>query len=133
MKREEVGAAAFGFALACAMFLIIALAGASLSGSAFFNSGANVIQWTSGPGLIAALAMGAWARWHSRCATRFCIRRGEHPVDGTVKRVCVHHHTREHHRLVYSLHAVDHPWGFSHLKAKPPPHSTAPRGRRRGL
>ena len=118
MKREEVGAAAFGFALACAMFLIIALAGASLSGSTFFNSGANVIQWTSGPGLIAALAMGAWARWHSRCAYGICVRRGEHPVTGTVKKVCTHHHTAHHHRHVHSAHAVEFGWGATHTKKR---------------
>ena len=115
MKREEIGAAAFGFGLACAMFLIIALAGGALGSSVFFNSGANVIQWTSGPGLIAALAMGAWARWHGRCAYGICIRRGEHPVDGTVKKVCTHHHTVKHHRMVYSLHAVNFGWGATHI------------------
>ena len=116
MKGEEIGAAAFGFALACSMFLVIALAGGVLSGSTFFNSGANVIQWTSGPGLIAALAMGAWARWHGRCAYGVCIRKGEHPVDGTVKKVCTHHHTVEHHRAVNALHHVAGKlaWGESH-------------------
>jgi len=116
VKGEEIGAAAFGFALACSMFLVIALAGGVLSGSTFFNSGANVIQWTSGPGLIAALAMGAWARWHGRCAYGVCIRKGEHPVDGTVKKVCTHHHTVEHHRAVNALHHVAGKlaWGESH-------------------
>lgn len=121
MKREEIGAAAFGFALACSMFVVIAFAGGDLSGSTFFNSGANVIQWTSGPALIAGLSMAAWARWHNRCAYGICVRRGEHPVDGTVKKVCRHHHLPEQHRVVHALYAVEQGWGYSHLKQRPNP------------
>jgi hypothetical protein len=131
VKAEEIGAAVFGFALACAMFLVIALAGGVLSGSTFFNSGANVIQWTSGPALIAGLSMAAWSHWHNRCAYGLCIRHGEHPVDGTVKKVCRHHHLANHHRAVYAMHAVEHAWGYSHLKQAAKPATS--RGRARGL
>jgi len=116
MRREEIGAAIFGFALACGMFLVAHLAGSSLSSSTFYNVGANEIQWVSGVGLIAGLSMAAWARWHNRCGVNLCIRRGEHPVAGTVRKVCTHHHTREHHELVHALHWCENKfgWGDTH-------------------
>jgi hypothetical protein len=95
-----------------------------LSGKLAFNAGANVIQWTSGPATFAAVGVIAYQFFVRRCAMPLCVRRGEHPVDGTLKKVCHQHHTLRHHLHVHSLHAERHAlsgkleWGQSHREAQ---------------
>jgi hypothetical protein len=91
-----------------------------LGANVYFNSGANLIQWSSGPATLGAVVAFVWMRWNDRCrATRLCVRRGEHPVKGTKVRVCSRHHTLRHHELVYGLHHVEGElgWGDSHTRA----------------
>lgn len=79
-----------------------------LGGKPWFNSGANVLQWISGPGTFAAVAAGVALYFNRRCAAPRCVRLGEHPVDGTLQKVCDHHHTLAHHEAVYDRHADAH-------------------------
>lgn len=91
-----------------------------LAGQETFNAGANVIQWTSGPATFAAVGVIVYQFFVRRCAMPLCVRRGEHPVDGTLKKVCHQHHTLEHHLRVHDLFGAAHTasarlhWGQSH-------------------
>lgn len=108
MKRGEFGAVLAAAAIAGAIGLVLALFAANLVRDDYFNVGSTLLQYTSGPATIGAVAMAGWLRWHRTCAVPYCLRFGEHPVDGTLKKVCVHHHTLEHHELVHDLHAEAH-------------------------
>jgi hypothetical protein len=128
VKREEVGAVVLAAAIAGALGLVLALFGKALNTSVYFGSGSNLIQYVSGPATIGALAMAAWIRWHRTCAIPSCLRLGEHPVAGTLRKVCTHHHTLEHHRHVHDLQGHAHRatgrlgWGETHkiVKGKKP-------------
>jgi uncharacterized membrane protein len=91
-----------------------------LNGQLAFSAGANVIQWISGPATLAAVVAVLYGYFVRRCAMPFCVRRGEHPVDGTLKKVCHEHHTRGHHERVFDLFRHEHvvsgrlDWGQSH-------------------
>ena len=96
-----------------------------------FSAGANVIQWISGPATFAAVVVVIYHYFVRRCATPWCVRYGEHPVEGTLQKVCHCHHTLEHHRLVWDIHHEAHQaserllWGESHkppVKRKPRAH-----------
>ena len=74
----------------------------------WFSNGSNLIQWISGPGLLIGIGVGLWTRWHRSCAVPWCFRLGEHPVEGTLHKVCRQHHTERHHAVVRGLHAEAH-------------------------
>lgn len=108
----------------------------SLNALSWFGSGANVIQWTSGIGVALAIATAVTMHLTRTCAASWrCFRRGEHPVAGTLEKVCDHHHTLQHHEAVHSKHAAAHAAsgrldrGESHARVRPPV-SRAPRTRR---
>ena len=109
MTKPETGLLIL-VAIVVAVFLAILSTEALvwLSNSLQFNTGANVIQWTSGPATFSAVIMGFWMRYNKTCAVPWCPRLGEHPVDGTLKHVCNKHHTLKHHELVYDLHQEAH-------------------------
>lgn len=91
-----------------------------LNGRSWYSDGANEIQWAGGIATFGGIAMLAWWYWSRRCGAPRCVRIGEHPVDGTLRKVCRHHHTREHHELVHDLEGEAHRlagrlgWGESH-------------------
>ena len=86
------------------------------STNVYVNGTSNVLGLLSAPSLLAALALGGWVRWHRTCKVPYCLRLGEHPVKGTTAKVCSHHHTLEHHRLVHDHNQVEGRlgWGESH-------------------
>lgn len=80
-----------------------------LNGQTWFGSGANLIQWTSGIGMLLAIATAVSMHYSRTCAAHwYCLRRGEHPVDGTLQKVCHCHHTIEGHENVYLAHGENH-------------------------
>lgn len=87
-----------------------------LNQHAWYSDGANLIQWAGGVSTFAGLGLFGWMYWSRRCGAPRCVRFGEHQVAGTVRKVCKHHHSPEHHRIVHALHSVEHAWGFSHLR-----------------
>jgi hypothetical protein len=120
MTRGERGIVVLCLALAVVVASLAVFASAWLNGQGWFGASANVVQLISAPGLFAAVAVAAWARWHRTCAVPWCLRSGEHPVGGTLRKVCAAHHTLEHHELVHDLHGAAHAlsgrlgWGESH-------------------
>ena len=108
VKRGELGTLLIGFAIAVALVVAIGVWAHVLAGSDYSNGGSNLLGIIGTVPLIAALAVAAWTRWHRTCAVPYCLRTGEHPVDGTLQKVCNHHHTLEHHNLVYDLHHAEH-------------------------
>jgi hypothetical protein len=121
VKRDEIGATVLS-ALVVTAFVVILASGLAdvLGGLGWFSNGSNVIQWISGPATLAAVATALWMRWSRTCAVPYCLRFGEHPVAGTLKKVCTHHHTLHHHLVVHNLHHDAHiaagrlGWGESH-------------------
>jgi hypothetical protein len=107
-KRKELGSVAIGIAITVGLIVAIAVWAHVLAGSDYSNGGSNLLGIIGTVPLITALAVAAWARWHHTCAVPYCLRTGEHPVDGTLQKVCSHHHTLEHHNLVYDLHHAEH-------------------------
>jgi ABC-type nickel/cobalt efflux system permease component RcnA len=108
VKRGELGTLLIGLAIAVALVVAIGVWAHVLAGSDYSNGGSNLLGIIGTVPLIAALAVAAWTRWHRTCAVPYCLRTGEHPVDGTLQKVCNHHHTLEHHNLVYDLHHAEH-------------------------
>lgn len=128
MKRDEKRFAILVLMVAAAFAAVLATGLAdTLGGLAWFSNGSNLIQWISGPATLAAVATALWMRWHRTCAVPYCLRFGEHPVDGTLRKVCTHHHSRDHHLRVFDLHGEAHllegklGWGESHTVAMGPP------------
>ena len=121
MNRGERGALLVGVFLV-GVFVAALAAGVAneLGRHGWFSNGSNLIQWLSAPGLFAAITIAAWHRWSRRCAIPFCIRQGEHPVDGTLHRVCHNHHTADGHARVRGIHGEAHRlagrlgWGERH-------------------
>lgn len=103
MKREEIGAAAVGFALGALIIGALVQATSWFAASDYSNAASNLLGIIAGPSLIAGLAVAAWRRWHCRCSVPRCVRLGEHPVDGCLGKVCDVHHTSDHHRIVFKL------------------------------
>jgi hypothetical protein len=123
VKRDEKGLAIVVVLVASAFAAVIVTGIAdTLGGLAWFSNGSNLIQWISGPATLAAVATALWMRWHRTCAVPYCLRFGEHPVNGTLRKVCAHHHSIEHHLLVYDIHGEAHRlgaklgWGESHSR-----------------
>ena len=79
-----------------------------LGALSWFSNGANVIQWVSGPATFGAIIAFGYRYFVRRCAVPLCIRAGEHPVEGTLKNVCTHHHTTHDHRLVQRIYTDAH-------------------------
>ena len=71
-------------------------------GGVWSNMIASVL-WTAPAWLLAVFA---WK--HRRCAVLWCHRLGEHPVDGTLHKVCKRHHTLRHHLWVHAKHGEAH-------------------------
>jgi hypothetical protein len=128
MKRNELGVLATGAMVAGAIIVAMLVWGTLFSNSIWTNGGSNLLGVIVGPSLAASIGVAAWTRWSSRCrATKPCIRRGEHPVAGTTKKVCEHHHTLDFHKRVYAEYHVDGMlgWGESHhLETKEPAAAT---------
>ena len=89
----------------------------------WFGSGANEVQWASGVATFAAVAAGVLGYFARICAASpWCLRFGEHPVDGTLKKVCKRHHRLECHEAVHDRHGAAHAasgrlgWGESHKR-----------------
>ena len=123
MKRNELGVFATGAIVAGAIIGAMLIWGTLFSNSIWTNGGSNLLGVIVGPSLAASIGVAAWTRWCTRCrATKPCIRRGEHPVAGTTKSVCEHHHTLRDHENVFRAYHDDSKlgWGESHnLEAKP--------------
>ena len=87
-----------------------------LNNQQWWADGANEIQWAGGLATFAGIGAIGWWYWQRRCGQPRCIRLGEHPVAKTRRKVCHHHHTVEHHRLVAELHRVEGKlgWGETH-------------------
>jgi hypothetical protein len=122
VKRNEIGAMVIGIAIAIGLAIAIAVWHRVFASSDYSNGGSNILGIIGTVPLIAALAVAAWTRWHRTCAVPYCLRTGEHPVEGTLEKVCNHHHTVEHHRRVFDLHHEAHvasgrlDFGESHTK-----------------
>jgi hypothetical protein len=108
VKRNEIGAVLIGVAIAIGLAITIAVWHRVFASSDYSNGGSNILGIISTVPLIAALAVAAWTRWHRTCAVPYCLRTGEHPVEGTLEKVCNHHHTVEHHERVFALHHEAH-------------------------
>jgi hypothetical protein len=108
VKRNEIGAVLIGIAIAAGLAIAIGVWHRIFASSDYSNGGSNILGIIGTVPLIAALAVAAWTRWHRTCAVPYCLRTGEHPVEGTLQKVCSHHHTVEHHKLVYDLHHEAH-------------------------
>jgi hypothetical protein len=127
VKRSEIGAVLIGVAIAIGLAIAIFAWHRAFASSDYSNGGSNILGIIGTVPLIAALAVAAWARWHRTCAVPYCLRTGEHPVDGTLQKVCNHHHTVKHHELVYDLHHDAHvasgrlDFGQSHTRRSAPP------------
>jgi hypothetical protein len=93
-----------GIAIAIGLAITIIVWAHVFASSQYSNGGSNLLGIIGTVPLIAALAVAAWTRWHRTCAVPYCLRTGQHPVDGTLEKVCNHHHTLKHHELVYDLH-----------------------------
>jgi hypothetical protein len=103
-KRNEIGVFVLAILIAVGLLVMILAWADVFANSRYSNGGSNLLGIIGTVPLIAALAVAAWARWHRTCAIPYCRRTGEHPVKGTLEKVCTHHHTREHHERVYRLH-----------------------------
>ncbi len=103
-KRNEIGAFVIGTLIAVGLLVTILIWAGVFANSRYSNGGSNLLGIIGTVPLIAALAVAAWARWHRTCAIPYCLRLGEHPVRGTLEKVCMYHHTRQHHERVYRLH-----------------------------
>ena len=108
MKGKELGTVLIGAAIAVWVAVVIAIWAHTFNSSDYVGGGSNLLGIIGTVPLIAALAVAAWARWHRTCAVPYCLRTGEHPVDGTLQKVCSHHHTLEHHEQVYDRHHQEH-------------------------
>jgi hypothetical protein len=107
-KRNEVGVLLIGILIAASLVVTIVIWAGVFANSPYSNGGSNLLGIIGTVPLITALAVAAWARWHRTCAVPYCLRTGEHPVKGTLEKVCSHHHTLEHHERVYGLHHEKH-------------------------
>lgn len=108
MRGKELATVWIGIAIALLLTFVILLWAHALNSSDYVGGGSSLLGIIGTVPLIAALAVATWSRWHRSCAVPYCLRTGEHPVDGTLKKVCTHHHTPEHHSLVYDLHHAEH-------------------------
>lgn len=95
MRRAELGAGILAALIVTALVVLDIWAKHWLAGSEAFNTGSNLIQYSSGPALFVAIGMAAWTRWHRTCKVPYCLRLGEHKVAGTQWKLCSHHHTRD--------------------------------------
>jgi hypothetical protein len=116
MKRDEYGALILGVLITVAVLVGVLVAAHWFNTDEHVGGASNLLGLLGAPGLLAAVAMGGWIRWHRTCKVPWCLRLGEHPVKSTTAKVCNHHHTLEHHRLVFDLHQVEGRlgWGESH-------------------
>ena len=128
VKRSEIGAVLIGVVIAAGLAIAIMVWAGVFANSPYSNGGSNLLGIIGTVPLITALALAAWTRWHRSCAVPYCFRTGEHPVAGTLEKVCHHHHTVAHHEKVYDLHHAEHAvsgrleFGQSHTRggATPP-------------
>ena len=97
-----------GVAIALLLVAVVGLWAHAINSSDYIGGGSSLLGIIGTVPLVAALAVAAWTRWHRTCAVRHCLRTGEHPVDGTLEKVCSHHHTVRNHELVYDLHHAEH-------------------------
>ena len=99
MKKNEIGAVAIGVAIGVGLIATIWAWADVFASSKYSNGGSNLLGIIATVPLIAALAVAAWTRWHRTCAVPYCLRTGEHPVEGTLRRSATIT-TAEHHELV---------------------------------
>jgi hypothetical protein len=108
MKKTELGAILIGVVIAIALLGTTLVWAHFLANSQYSNGASNLLGIIGTVPLIAALAIASWTRWHRTCAVPYCLRIGEHPVNGTLKKVCDRHHTAAHHQRVYDLFHAEH-------------------------
>ena len=110
MTRNERITVATVLVLAAVFVVLLATRTADrLNALSWFGSGANVIQWTSGIGMLLAIATAVSMHYSRTCAAKwYCLRRGEHPVAGTLQKVCHCHHTLDQHEAVFAKHGEAH-------------------------
>lgn len=108
MKRSEVGAFLIGVVIAVGLAITVLVWADVLANNSYSSGASNLLGIIGTVPLVAALAIAAWARWHRTCAVPYCLRLGEHPVSGTLQKVCRHHHTIEQHERVFDLHHAVH-------------------------
>lgn len=116
MKRNEVAVASLAAIVGAALVLAVVEWEGWLANGRFASASSNLLGLLAAPAIIAGVATAAWDRWHDRCASPRCIRRGKHPVDGCTRSVCDPHHTEEHHRAAFRAFHVPGRlgWGQSH-------------------
>ncbi len=107
-RPKELVTVLIGVAIAIGIAIVIGIWADVFANSRYSNGASNFLGIIGFLPLITALAIAAWARWHRSCAVPYCLRTGEHPVKGTLKKVCTHHHTAQHHELVFDLHHRKH-------------------------
>jgi hypothetical protein len=126
VQRNETGAVLIGIAIVVALAVTIAVWAGVFANSPYSNGGSNLLGIIGTVPLVVALAVAGWARWHRTCAVPYCLRTGEHPVDGTLQKVCNRHHTIKAHELVHDLHHAEHvasgrlDFGQSHNRGSAP-------------
>lgn len=108
MDKRERGLTVFAVAFFAAVALVVDFGQTWLNQQLWFGTASNVIQLISGPATLGAVISFVWMRWTGRCATPRCIRHGAHPVNGTLRKVCDHHHTRVFHELCHDIHGEAH-------------------------
>ena len=124
MKRSELGVVLIRVVIGVTLAVAIGIWANVLANSSYSSGASNLLGILGTVPLIAALAVAAWARWHRTCAIPYCLRFGEHPVKGTLRKVCTHHHTLPDHERVYDLHHDQHArsgrleFGESHHKGE---------------
>lgn len=118
VTRNEAAVAALAVVAAAALAAAVTVWQHWLAVSQLSNGASNLLGILAGPTIVAAIATRTWGRWHDRCATPRCVRRGKHPVDGCTAAVCDHHHTEDDHRAAYAARRVEGGlgWGESHRR-----------------
>ena len=98
----------FGVVIAIGLAIATIVWASVLANSPYSNGASNLLGIIGTVPLVTAIAVAAWARWHRTSAVPYCLRHGDHPVKGTLKKVCDHHHTLEHHERVFDRFHAEH-------------------------
>jgi ABC-type nickel/cobalt efflux system permease component RcnA len=107
-RRREIVTVLIGVGIGVAIAVVVLVWAKPFANSSYSNGASNFLGIVGFVPLLAALAIAAWSRWHRTCAVPYCLRTGEHPVKGTLQKVCSHHHTTHHHELVFEQHHRKH-------------------------
>jgi len=107
-RRREIVTVLIGVGIGIVIAVVVLVWAKPFANSSYSNGASNFLGIVGFLPLVAALAIAGWTRWHRSCAVPYCLRTGEHPVKGTLQKVCNHHHTAHHHELVFDLHHRQH-------------------------